>query len=232
MCGKLATIVLAGVVALGIFSLGGLVAAHEGHDHGGASHGGVEAKTKKHHFESVFTKGGVRLYVHGADHKPVDASHLSATATFYHPSSQAPWFTRNLKPASRQASEALVLVLDLSKVPTEGAKVAFRVAGLADSGEQTATFTVPFRLADSGTITAGKATKADEKAIATQKVCPVSGEELGGEMGPPLKVTRGGKTVFLCCKNCLTQVQANPEKFFADSAAAANATTAHDRGEH
>jgi hypothetical protein len=232
MFARLATILLAGAVASGMFVTTGLVAAHEGHDHGGASHGGVEAKTKRHHFEAVFAKGGVRLYVHGADHKPINASHLSATATFYHPSSQAPWFTRNLQPASQQASEALELVLDLSKVPTDGAKVAFRVTGLADPSEQTATFTVPFRLADSGTITVGKATKADEKAIAAQKVCPVSGEELGGEMGPPVKVTRGGKTIFLCCKNCLKQVQANPEKFFADSTAAAHATTEHGHGKH
>ena len=46
----------------------------------------------------------------------------------------------------------------------------------------------------------------------------MSGEELGGAMGPPIKVTRGGSAIFLCCKNCLKNVQANPDKFFSASA--------------
>ena len=83
--------------------------------------------------------------------------------------------------------------MNLSKVLAKGARVAFQVSGLPDPGEPTATFTVPFTLGDDGSITVGKVTKADEKAIAAMKVCPVSGEELGGEMGPPIKVTRGGQ---------------------------------------
>jgi hypothetical protein len=102
----------------------------------------------------------------------------------------------------------------LQSVPAKGAEVEFIVTGLPDKGEPTASFTVPFTLANDGRITVGSATKADEKAIAAQKVCPVSGEELGGEMGTPVKVMRGGKTVFLCCKNCLKKVQADPDKYF------------------
>jgi hypothetical protein len=221
MCRKVAAIVLAGAMSSGLLSLVGPAAAHEGHDHGGASHGGVEAKTKRHHFEAVFSKGGVRLYVHGADHKSVDVSHLAASATFYHPKSPNPWFTRELRPAATAAGQvpgSLELTMDLSKVPAAGAKVAFRVTGLPDPGEPTATFIIPFTPADKGTLAVGNATKADEKAIAALKVCPVSGEELGGEMGPPIKVTRGGSSIFLCCKNCLKQVQANPDKFFSASA--------------
>ena len=105
--------------------------------------------------------------------------------------------------------------MNLSKVPAKGAKVVFQVSGLPDPGEPTATFTVPFTLGDDGSITVGKVTKADEKAIAAQRVCPVSGEELGGEMGPPVKVTRGGHSIYLCCKNCLKKFQADPDKFFS-----------------
>ena len=204
-------------VVSGLMPLLGIVGAQEAHDHGGASHGGVEAMTKRHHFEAVFAKGGVRLYVHGADHKSVDVSHLSASATFYHPSSSKPWFTRKLRPAATASGlppASLDLTMNLSRVPTKGAKVSLEVSGLPDPGEPTVSFTVPFTLADDGSITVGKATKADEEAITAHKVCPVSGEELGGEMGPPVKVTRGGKTIFLCCKNCLKQVQADPDKYF------------------
>ena len=109
--------------------------------------------------------------------------------------------------------------MNLGKVLAKGARVAFQVSGLPDPGEPTATFTVPFTLGDDSSITVGKVTKADEKAIAAQRVCPVSGEELGGEMGPPVKVTRGGHSIYLCCKNCLKKVQADPDKFFSALAA-------------
>src|SRR5689334_17994802 len=79
----------------------GFALAHEGHDHGGAQHGGVEAKTKKYHFEAVFTARGVKLYAQGADHKAVDARGLAATATFFHPSTPGQaWFSRVLKAAA------------------------------------------------------------------------------------------------------------------------------------
>ena len=35
-----------------------------------------------------------------------------------------------------------------------------------------------------------------------QKICPVSGQQLGAH-GPPIKVAIGQEEVFLCCKGCL-----------------------------
>ena len=53
-----------------------------------------------------------------------------------------------------------------------------------------------------------KATQPDKEQIAhdqlraaVQKICPVSGNNLG-EHGPPIKVQIGQETVFLCCKGC------------------------------
>jgi hypothetical protein len=212
--------ILVGVLAFGL----GVVTtaqAQEGHDHAGATHGGGDQRqAKRFHFETAFSKSGLKLAAHGPDHRAIDVSGLDATATFYHPSSENAWFTRKLRPAPAgqgQVSTSLELVMDLSRVPTKGARVVFRVSGLPDPGEPTVSFTVPFTLADDGSIAVGPATKADEKAIAAQRVCPVSSEELG-EMGPPVKVTRGERSIFLCCKNCLKQVQADPEKFFSASA--------------
>ncbi len=195
--------------------------AQEGHDHAGATHGGAQAQTKRYHFDATFSASGLKLTVHGLDHKSVDVSGLSAKATFYHPSTPKPWFTRELRPSAAgqgRVPTSFELVMNLGKVPAKGTRVTFQVSGLPDPGEPTATFTVPFSLGDDGSITVGRVTKADEKAIAALKVCPVSGEELGGEMGPPVKVTRGGSSIFLCCKNCLKKVQANPDKFFSASA--------------
>jgi len=213
--------IVGGALAFGLW-LAGPSEAQEGHGHAGATHGGAQAQTKRYHFDATFSTTGLKLAVHSLDHKPVDVSGLSAKATFFHPSTTKPWFTRELRPSAAgqdRIPTSLELAMNLSKVPAKGAKVVFQVSGLPDPGEPTATFTVPFTLGDDGSITLGKVTKADEKAIAAQRVCPVSGEELGGEMGPPVKVTRGGHSIYLCCKNCLKKVQADPDKFFSASAA-------------
>jgi hypothetical protein len=57
------------------------------------------------------------------------------------------------------------------------------------------------KLSDEEIAEIKKLPAADQAAALAQKVCPVSDEHLG-EMGPPVKVTAGGATFFLCCKNC------------------------------
>jgi len=42
---------------------------------------------------------------------------------------------------------------------------------------------------------------ADQLQIAAQKICPVTGEELGS-MGQPVKVMVGDEMAFLCCAGC------------------------------
>ena len=54
--------------------------------------------------------------------------------------------------------------------------------------------------------------EADRKAAEKQKVCPVSGEKLGS-MGKPYKVTVKGRTFFLCCDGCLSELNAHPDKY-------------------
>ena len=51
--------------------------------------------------------------------------------------------------------------------------------------------------------------KHDQLKIATQKICPVSGNPLGS-MGTPTKVRVGDEEVFLCCQGC-TQGQINKQ---------------------
>jgi hypothetical protein len=198
--------------------------ARQGHEHGAPLHGGLVKMTKEYHFEAVFAKNGLRVYPRTHEDRPIDASRLTGTATFYHPNSPKPWFEQKLAatPARKgQAASYVGAAIDLSKVPPAGAKVEFKVEGLPEAAEPTATFTVPFALATSNAtsneIVVTKATQADEKAIAALKVCPVSKEDLN-DMGGPLKVTRGDKSTFICCKNCLKDIQANPDKFFGGKA--------------
>ncbi len=56
---------------------------------------------------------------------------------------------------------------------------------------------------------------ADDVVLAlAQKVCPASGEPLGS-MGVPIKVEAGDKDIFVCCKGCVDEVKADPEKYLA-----------------
>lgn len=214
--------------------LGSLSQAQEGHEHGPASHGGTVAKTPHYQFEAVFTRRGLKVFPSNQKGQPLNASRLAGTATFYHPNSPRPWFTRPLRAAVAspgRAPAALGLNLDLSRVPAEGAKVAFAIRGLPDPTEPNATFTIPFTFRQAGEITVAKATQADVKALAAQRVCPVSGEDLGS-MGAPLKVTRGDRSTFLCCEGCLKKLQADPDKYLAASAASDAPKAKDEHGHH
>jgi YHS domain-containing protein len=56
--------------------------------------------------------------------------------------------------------------------------------------------------------------EADRVAALAQKVCPVSGDELGG-MGTPIKVSVNGRDVFICCESCKEPLLADPDKYLA-----------------
>jgi hypothetical protein len=216
--------------------LGEMTSAHDGHDHGGATYGGAEAKTKRHHFEVVFSKVGVKPYAHGPDHKAVDVSRAKATATFYHPSApEKPWFERELRPAPAspgQSPASLDLAMDLGTVPASGVKVAFQVTGLADPADPTAQFTVPLAVINSGEIMVTKATQADQAVIKVRKLCKVSNEELGS-MGVPLKVMRGNKSILICGQGCVKTIKADPDKYFgAQTSAVPAAGAGHEHHNH
>ena len=218
------------------FGSAGLARAQDGHEHkhGAPLHGGKVAMTKEYHFEVVFAKDGLKVYPRTHEDKPIDASRLTGTATFYHPNSPKPWFQRKLEASAASPGQAAISIgtrIDLSKVPATGAKVEFRVERLPEPAEPTATFTVPFVLASKVEIVVVKVTKADEKAIAALKVCPVSKEDLDS-MGGPLKVSRGDKSIFICCKGCLKEIQANPDKFLGASAASPDGDAKHEDHNH
>ena len=214
--------------------LGGIASADDGHKHGAPLHGGKVAMTKEYHFEVVLAKDGLKVYPRSHEDKPLEASRLTGTATFYHPNSPKPWFERKLAPISAGPGQPIASIgtaVDLAKLPASGAKVEFKVEGLPEAAETTASFSVPVALAPSNEIVVAKATQADAKEVAALKTCPVSKEDLDS-MGGPLKVTRGDKSTFICCKGCLKQIQANPDKFLGAQASAPAAKGARDAHDH
>lgn len=200
---------------------------------GAGPHGGIVEKSQSYQFEAVFSANGLKLYALGADGKPLDAAKLTGDATFYHPNSPEPWFKRSLKPASPGAGKrapSLDLNMRLNTVPAAGVKVMFEIAGLPEPNASSASFTVPLMFAAApvppartapAPITYGRATRADQTAINAQRVCKVSGEPLGS-MGGPIKVTRGVRSVYLCCQSCLRAIAADPDRYFGPSPATGN----------
>jgi hypothetical protein len=59
-----------------------------------------------------------------------------------------------------------------------------------------------------------KLPEAERGAALAQKVCPVSQENLGS-MGTPIKKVVNNRTVFICCKGCVKELEEDPEKFLA-----------------
>lgn len=59
----------------------------------------------------------------------------------------------------------------------------------------------------------GRGSLADDRAFPrAQRLCPVTGEELGS-MGRPIPVTVLGRTIYVCCEACVAPVRRDPEKY-------------------
>ncbi|PWT79260.1 MAG: hypothetical protein C5B58_14060 [Acidobacteria bacterium] len=69
----------------------------------------------------------------------------------------------------------------------------------------------------------GLASDPGQKQAKTEKVkiesantiCPVTGDQVGGDMGKPVYVEYQGKEIGLCCKDCVKDFKKNPAKFAA-----------------
>jgi Cu(I)/Ag(I) efflux system membrane fusion protein len=57
-----------------------------------------------------------------------------------------------------------------------------------------------------------KLPEGERKLVELQKTCPILKDSRLGSMGPPVKLTLAGETVFLCCSGCKAQAVADPEK--------------------
>ena len=184
-------------------------------------HGGAVAKSGPHQFEVVFRKDGLTVY---PLMPPATVAKLTGAASFTLAGAPKP-FVYTLRGAG---PSALGVAVDLGKVPAAGTEVTFAIAGLPDPTAPTASFQVPFAPVPvpvpvavaaaparpaAGPIAVTSATAADQAAINAQRVCKVSGEPLGS-MGAPIKVIRGDRAIYLCCKSCLKTVRGEPARYF------------------
>ncbi len=64
----------------------------------------------------------------------------------------------------------------------------------------------------SSNVAVTTATSADSLAIQRQRTCPITGSPLG-EHGAPLKLSRNGRTLFVCCQGCVSTVLQSPDAY-------------------
>jgi hypothetical protein len=78
----------------------------------------------------------------------------------------------------------------------------------------------------------------DKAVVAAQgkdyplKTCPVSKDELGGDMGKPVDVVVAGRLIRLCCKACKKDIEKDPAKFIAAYDAARKGDKAKPDADH
>ena len=101
------------VAALGPLAPGSIAQTSETPSTTRTTRGGVLNRTENYRFEAFFYTTGVRLLVADRSDQLISPADLSGTATFYHPNSPNPWFTRSLDPGSG----SLDLVLGMANVP-------------------------------------------------------------------------------------------------------------------
>jgi hypothetical protein len=84
--------------------------------------------------------------------------------------------------------------------------------------------TTPVELSADDLAQIDKLPEADRQAAKDQKVCVIAGEPLGS-MGMPIKMEVDGHPVFLCCKGCEADFNADPKAALAKVQAAAPTPT-------
>ena len=74
--------------------------------------------------------------------------------------------------------------------------------------------TTPDDMSEKVAASLRKLSPEDKKLAQAQRFCPIRNDPLGS-MGVPVKLTLDGKSVFICCKGCVAEAQADPMKTLA-----------------
>ena len=202
--------------------------SHAGHDHGsgpggGGSpmaqqcpHGGQMTMAGPHCFEVVYRPKETRIYLHGADHRPMSMRGVHGymlmqvrgnDKVFRHP------LTHVTPQAGSRGQDYLAATVDTSRIRDGDMTATFDLTGLPNAQQPQANFTQKFAISKPPLrISVVALSEADRAGIARQQVCPVLGTKLG-EHGMPVKVLVGNHSLYLCCEGCVAKVRKNPEAY-------------------
>ena len=165
-------------------------------------------------FEVVYQPKEIRVYIYGPFPQPANGKDVKGEISLQ---------PRNDKRATRLAlrhvappeseQDYLSVPADLSRVKDGELTATIKLENVPLPQHPTATFTQAVVMSKAQLqVTLAALDQSDRALIARQRVCPVTGAELGG-MGGPIKVLVGGRPLYLCCKGCLGKVQSAPEAY-------------------
>jgi hypothetical protein len=126
-----------------------------------------------------------------------------------------------LKPGERVVTSGSFLVDAETRLNPAAGSIYFGGSGGGKSGPSSVT-TRPSTPEDpDAKITASLAqlSAADRREAEAQKICPILPANKLGSMGPPVKLTIEGQSVFLCCEGCKESATENPAATLAKVAA-------------
>ncbi|MHB1035108.1 MAG: hypothetical protein ACYC35_19805 [Pirellulales bacterium] len=212
---------------------GGHDAGSAGHQHGdraaqsvaadrvppGPPHGGQLTVAEPLNFEVVYRPREIRVYIYGVMPYPASAREVRGEAImqvrgdprrFGYP-------LRYVAPADgSNEQDYLTVAVDVTRVRDGGMTVTLNLENLPLPQRPSLTFTQTFALTKPQVTTAPLGA-SDRAGIARQRVCPITGERLGG-MGDPIKVLVDGWPLYLCCQGCIAKVKNDPAAYLPKAA--------------
>ncbi len=147
--------------------------------------------------------------------KPISAQPLRARMSLQVPGErerQHLSFQCVVMPQGVAEQNYLVASFDFGRLPDKDIPITVEFSNLPDWRHPTASFTPLFSPSQIRPYVAEvQLTKADYDSVTRQRVCPVTGDVLGGK-GQVVKLLIGDYPLYVCCQDCLDAVRQRPEK--------------------
>ncbi len=169
------------------------------------SHGGQVHATNVQRFEVVYLPHETRVYLYGADRRPLSPRGAEGQVTMQVRGNDYV-YRYPLKPVAATSGsrweEFLVALVDVRQIRDGDMTVSFYLSKLPTRQQPQVSFSQTFAITRTPpSITVAALTESDQGGIARQRVCPVSGGQLGS-MGTPVKLLVADQPVYLCCQGC------------------------------
>ena len=182
-------------------------------------HGGQVTKLKALTLEVVYRPKEIRIYVYSPELQPKsvkDAKGKIAIQAVKGADIDSIPLAYVAPPAgSDKQQDYLAAAVDPAKIRDGSTQVTFHLENVPLSPRPTITFKQTFALSKAKPqVTVAAIDESDKAGIARQKVCPVTGAELGS-MGDPIKVLIDGQPLYLCCRGCLAKVKKDPNTYLS-----------------
>jgi hypothetical protein len=179
-------------------------------------HGGQYITTDTNYYEVVYMPLQTRIYLYDKTLKPLSAREVHVQMS---PQLSGESAVRGIPfqyvalPPGTADQDYVAANFDLNQLPEEETPITFVFSGLQDRAHPTASFMPIFTRANIRPyVVQVLPTESDRDGIVRQRICPVSGDILGGK-GPVVKLLIGEYHLYLCCKDCIAAVKQAPDKY-------------------